>query len=98
MAFHTVFVLFPNLTQLDLTGPLQLLHRLPGATTDIAAKTRDPVPSDCGLALVPTTTFAACPQADLLCVPGGYGVSQAMADPGTVAFVRAAFSTSVLRL
>lgn len=89
MAFHTVFVLFPNLTQLDLTGPLQLLHRLPGAMTSVAAKTRDPVPSDCGLSLVPTTTFTACPQADLLCVPGGYGVSQAMADPDTVAFVRA---------
>ena len=42
------FVLFPNLTQLDLTGPLQVLHRLPGATVHIAAKTLEPVPSDCG--------------------------------------------------
>lgn len=89
MAFTTVFVLFPNVTQLDFTGPLQFLHRLPGATTHIAAKTLDPIPSDCGLALVPTVTFAACPQADLICVPGGFGVSQAMADTETIAFVKA---------
>lgn len=88
MAFTTVFVLFPNVTQLDFTGPLQVLHRLPGATTHIAAKTRDPVPSDCGLSLVPTTTFADCPPADLLCVPGGFGVSGAIADAETMSFVR----------
>lgn len=88
MSFNTVFVLFPNVTQLDFTGPLQVLHRMPGATTHIAAKTLAPVPSDCGLALVPTTTFADCPQADLLCIPGGFGVSGAMADAETVAFVR----------
>lgn len=86
--FHSGFVLFPNLTQLDFTGPLQVLHRLPGATTHIIAKTMDPVPSDCGLSLVPTTTFADCPPLDLICVPGGFGVDQAMADDETVNFVR----------
>ncbi len=88
MNFQTVFVIFPNLTQLDFTGPLQVLHRLPGSTTHIAARSRDPVPSDCGLWLLPTTTFAQCPQADLLCVPGGFGVSAAMADEETLQFVR----------
>jgi cyclohexyl-isocyanide hydratase len=88
MSFTTVFVLFPNVTQLDFTGPLQVLHRLPGAKTHIAAKTLDPVPSDCGLSLVPTTTFADAPQADLVCVPGGFGVSQAIADAETVEFVK----------
>lgn len=82
------FVLFPNLTQLDFTGPLQVLHRLPGATTHIAAKTCDPVPSDCGLSLVPTTTFAECPPLDLICIPGGFGVDEAIADDETMAFVR----------
>ena len=82
------FVLFPNLTQLDFTGPLQVLHRLPDAKTHIVAKTLEPVPSDCGLGLVPTTTFADCPPLDLVCVPGGYGVSGAIADKATVDFVR----------
>ena len=88
MNFQTVFVIFPNLTQLDFTGPLPVLHRLPGSTTHIAARSRDPVPSDCGRWLLPTTTFAQCPQADLLCVPGGFGVSAAMADEETLQFVR----------
>ena len=82
------FVLFPNLTQLDFTGPLQVLHRLPDSKTHIVAKTRDPVPSDCGLGLVPTTTFADCEQLDLVCVPGGFGVSGAIADKATIDFVR----------
>lgn len=87
---HTGFLLFPNVTQLDFTGPLQVLHRLPGATTHIVAKTRDPVPSDCGLSLVPTATFADCPPVDLLCVPGGFGVDDAMGDAETMDFVRRA--------
>ena len=90
MSFTTGFVVFPNLTQLDFTGPLQVLHRLPGATTHIVAKTRAPVPSDCPLTIPPTATFADCPPLDLLCVPGGFGVDQAMEDEETIAFVRRA--------
>lgn len=81
------FVLFPQLTQLDFTGPLQVLHRIPGATTFLAAKSLAPVPSDCGLSLVPTTTFADCPPLDLLCVPGGFGIEQAIDDAETMAFI-----------
>jgi cyclohexyl-isocyanide hydratase len=88
MPFNIGFVLFPNVTQLDLTGPLQVLHRLPGARAHVAAKTRDPVITDCGLSLVPTTTFAACEPLDLICVPGGFGVSRAIFDAETIDFVR----------
>jgi cyclohexyl-isocyanide hydratase len=59
--FNLGFVIFPNLTQLDFTGPLQVLARLPGAKVHIAARTREAVPSDCSLGLVPTHTFADCP-------------------------------------
>jgi len=84
------FVLFPNVTQLDFTGPLQMLHRVPGATTHILARTLAPVPSDCGLGLVPTGTFAEAPALDMICVPGGFGVGAAIQDEETLAFVRAA--------
>jgi cyclohexyl-isocyanide hydratase len=88
-SFNVGFVLFPNLTQLDLTGPLQVLSRLPDAQVHIAAKTLDPAPSDCGLSLVPTTTFRDCLQLDLLCIPGGgLGVADAIRDSDTVAFIR----------
>jgi cyclohexyl-isocyanide hydratase len=88
MTFAIGFVLFPNLTQLDFTGPLQVLSRLPDSTTHIAARSLDPVPTDCPLSLVPTTTFAECPQLDMICVPGGFGVVAAMKDAETVEFVR----------
>jgi cyclohexyl-isocyanide hydratase len=87
-AFSIGFLIFPNLTQLDFTGPLQVLSRLPDSQTHIVAKTRDPVPSDCGLSLVPTTTFQDCPPLDLICIPGGSGVVAAMRDAETVGFVR----------
>jgi cyclohexyl-isocyanide hydratase len=82
------FAIFPQLTQLDFTGPLQVLSRLPGAVMHIVAKSEAPVPSDCGLSLVPTSTFAACPALDVICVPGGFGVAEAMGDRETVDFVR----------
>lgn len=72
----------------EVTGPLQVLQRLPGATTHIVARTRDPVPSDCPLLIQPTVPSAECPSLDLICVPGGFGVDQAMEDEETIAFVR----------
>lgn len=87
--FNVGFVIFPDLTQLDFTGPLQILARLPQSTTCIVAKSVAPVPSDCGLGLVPTHTFANCPPLDLICVPGGVnGVVAAIGDRETVEFVR----------
>jgi cyclohexyl-isocyanide hydratase len=87
--FNVGFVIFPDLTQLDFTGPLQVLARLPDSKTHIVARSAAPVPSDCGLGLVPTHTFADCPQLDLICIPGGRGVAPAIGDGATVAFVRA---------
>src|SRR5215472_10134840 len=55
----------------------------------IVARTLDPVPSDSGLGLVPTHTFANCPPLDLICIPGGYGgVIRAMADRDLIEFVQ----------
>src|SRR6185369_16920864 len=87
--FNVGFVIFPNLTQLDFTGPLQVLARLPQSAVHIVAKSREPVPSDCGLGLVPTHTFDDCPPLDLICVPGGgLGVVAAAGDQETIDFVR----------
>jgi cyclohexyl-isocyanide hydratase len=83
------FVIFPELTQLDFTGPLEVLARLPQSATHVVAKSEAPVPSDCGLSLLPTHTFATCPPLDLICVPGGRsGVVNAMGDRDTIEFVR----------
>ena len=98
--FVIVFVLFDNVTQLDFTGPAQFLARLPGAQMHVAAASVAPVMTDCGFAIVPTIAFADCPQADLLCVPGGVGVAAALGDAGLIDFVAkqgaaAAWVTSV---
>lgn len=85
---NIVFVLFPNVTQLDFTGPLQVLSRLPGASVHIASASMAPVETDATLTLNPTTTFADCPPADVLVVPGGFGVDDAMNDATLMAFVR----------
>jgi cyclohexyl-isocyanide hydratase len=110
--FNTGFVIFPGITQLDFTGPFEVLSRLdtppavdsasrfPDARTHVVARTLDPVVSDRGLAILPTCTFTTCPPLDLICVPGGAGVVEALADDGTVDFIRsqgsrAAYVTSV---
>ncbi len=85
--FKIVFVLFDNVTQLDFSGPAQFLSRLPGAELHVAAARIDPVLTDCGFAIVPTIAFADCPEADLLCVPGGVGVAAALGDAGLIEFV-----------
>jgi len=88
-SFKIGFVIFPELTQLDFTGPQQVLARLPRSAMHIAAKSATPVPSDSGLGLVPTHTFENCPQLDLICVPGGSaGVVRAMGDAELIDFVR----------
>jgi cyclohexyl-isocyanide hydratase len=81
-------LLYPNVTQLDATGPAQVLCRVPGARLHMIWKTRDPVPTDAGFSIVPTTTFADCPQLDVICVPGGGGQVALMGDPETLDFLR----------
>lgn len=81
-------VLFPNLTQLDLTGPFEVFHRLPDAVVHLVAATPDPVESEGGLAIVPTSTFSDTPLCDILFVPGGPGVNEAMLDDDLLAFLR----------
>jgi len=81
-------LIYPNLTQLDATGPAQVLARVPGATVHMIWKTRDPIPTDAGFSIVPNTTFADCPQLDVICVPGGGGQVALMTDPETLDFLR----------
>jgi cyclohexyl-isocyanide hydratase len=81
-------LLYPNVTQLDATGPAQVLSRVPGAKLHMIWKTRDPVPTDAGFSIVPTTTFADCPQLDVLCVPGGGGQVEVMVDAEALDFLR----------
>jgi cyclohexyl-isocyanide hydratase len=87
--FRIAFLLFPNVTQLDLTGPAQILSRLGESQVDLVWKTRDPVPTDAGFSILPTAIFAEVPYADILCVPGGFGLNDVIADDEAMAWVGA---------
>jgi len=82
------FLLYPDVAQLDLAGPAQVLSRLGGTRIELVARKRDPVPTDAQFALLPTAGFDEVPRADVLCVPGGFGAVAAMEDPETLDWVR----------
>jgi cyclohexyl-isocyanide hydratase len=93
-------LIFPRLTQLDMTGPYEVLARLPDTTVDLVAATRAPVTTDRGMQIVPTTTYAECPPLDVVMVPGGPGQQDLMEDAQALGFLRrqaasAQFITSV---
>lgn len=79
---------FPAMTQLDLTGPLQVFASLPGAEVHVIWKTLDPIRTQGGLTLLPDTKLSDCPMLDVICVPGGPGVIDLMQDPEILSFLR----------
>ncbi|MGE0823120.1 MAG: DJ-1/PfpI family protein [Candidatus Binatia bacterium] len=93
-------LIFPRMTQLDFTGPFEVFARIPNAKVHVLWKQIEPIISDRGLAMLPTTTLAECPHLDLICIPGGPGQIAMMDDEEVVMFVRdqgqrAKFVTSV---
>jgi cyclohexyl-isocyanide hydratase len=93
-------LIFPRMTQLDMTGPYEVLARLPDTAVELIARSRDPVTTDRGLQIVPTTSYADCPPLDVIMVPGGPGQQDLMEDEEALGFLRkqagdAEFVTSV---
>jgi cyclohexyl-isocyanide hydratase len=82
-------VVFPRVTQLDFTGPLQVFSSLPDATVHLIWKRIEPVASDTALVILPTVSFADCPQLDVICVPGGAGTDDMINDEEMLDFLRA---------
>lgn len=86
-SFHQVFVLYPQFTQLDFTGPYEVLTRLPGARCTLASATGGKVGTDSGLSFQ-TVALADLADCDLICVPGGLGCAAAMQDASLLAELR----------
>ena len=91
---------FPGVQQLDLTAPYEVFASMEEAEVHLVWKDTVPVISATKLVLQPTTTFAGCPQLDVICVPGGVGVNALLEDEEVLSFVRmqagqARFVTSV---
>jgi cyclohexyl-isocyanide hydratase len=88
MPFHIGLLLFPDITQLDMTGPYEVFIKFPDAKVHLVWKTREPVTAGGGMQILPTMTFADCPQLDLICVPGGAGMNPLLNDPQTLDIIR----------
>ena len=89
MTLQIGFLLFPQVQQLDLTGPYDVLASLPDVKVHLIWKDLVPVTASTGLMLKPTVTFDDCPALDVICIPGGSGVGPLMEDDETLAFIKA---------
>jgi len=88
MPFHIGLLLFPDITQLDMTGPYEVFIKFPDAKVHLVWKTKAPVTAGGGMQITPTVTFADCPPLDLICVPGGAGMNPLLNDAETLDFIR----------
>jgi putative intracellular protease/amidase len=86
--FRIVFILYPRLTQLDFTGPYEVMARIPGAETIIASKDGGTLRTEMGLTFADLRALADIDRADLIMIPGGPGQTDAMLDPAFMAEVK----------
>jgi cyclohexyl-isocyanide hydratase len=86
--FVTVFAIYPNLTQLDFTGPHQVLARLPGARTIVASRDGGEIEAEGGLVIGRTAKLSEIERCDLICVPGGSTATETGLDQAFVSEVR----------
>jgi len=87
-------LLFPRMTQLDLTGPYEVFTRVPDSEVLLLWKTLEPIEADSGLRMLPHATLRDCPPLDIICVPGGPGVNALMEDADVLAWLRERAATA----
>jgi cyclohexyl-isocyanide hydratase len=85
---HIGSLLFEGIDQIDLTGPFEVLSRIPNATYRIYGTTTAAVRDLKGLRLTPDATLIDAPPLDVLHVPGGHGQEALMEDAEVLAWLR----------
>jgi cyclohexyl-isocyanide hydratase len=86
--FVIVFALYPNITQLDFTGPLEVVRRAPNVRWIAASGSGGELTADSGLVFGGLEKLSSIERCDLICVPGGQGQAAAVMDSDFVAEVR----------
>jgi putative intracellular protease/amidase len=86
--FRIVFILYPRLTQLDFTGPYEVLARIPNTEVIIASKDGGVLKTELGLTFTDLAKLSDIDRADLIMIPGGPGQTEAMQDPVFMAEVK----------
>jgi len=100
MSFRIGILIFPDIMQLDMTGPHEVFTKMPDTEVLLIWKTLDPIVAGGGMRILPDVTYETCPKLDLICVPGGGGMNRLLNDSETLDFIRekaetARFITSV---
>lgn len=85
---HIGSLVFEGLDQIDLTGPFEVLSRIPNSTYKIYGKTLEGVRDLRGLKLAADALLKDAPQLDVLHVPGGYGQEALMEDDEVISWVK----------
>jgi transcriptional regulator GlxA family with amidase domain len=93
-AFPVVFALYPHVTQLDFTGPHEVLARLPGAKCILASSTGGDLEADGGLVFTNVRRLSDIERCALICVPGGFGTIEAMEDQELLAQIKRLAATA----
>jgi cyclohexyl-isocyanide hydratase len=88
MSITIGLLIFPAMTQLDMTGPYEVFRALPGATVKLIAHSSAPVQAEGGMRFLPDVTLADCPDLDVICVPGGAGINALLEDESVLDFLR----------
>lgn len=88
MTFRIGLLVFPDIMQLDMSGPHEVFTKMPDTEVLMVWKTLDPVTAGGGMRILPDVTYDDCPQLDLICVPGGAGMNPLLNDDETLDFVR----------
>jgi len=92
---HIGFLIYPGVIQLDVMAAYQVLCFPSNTETHLIGKTSEPIISNEGLTIVPTTTLENCPQLDVICVPGGgIGQVEVMKDADVLNFLKCQSSTA----
>lgn len=88
MSFRIGILIFPDITQLDMTGPHEVFTKFPDTEVLLIWKALDPIVAGGGMRILPDVTYETCPELDLICVPGGVGMNPLLNDPETLDFIR----------
>lgn len=88
MTFRIGLLVFPDIMQLDMTGPHEVFTKMPDTEVLLVWKSLEPVMAGGGMRILPDVTYTDCPPLDLICVPGGAGMNPLMNDRETLDFLR----------
>jgi cyclohexyl-isocyanide hydratase len=94
VSYQIGLLIFPDITQLDMTGPYEVFIKFPDAKVHLIWKTREPITAAGGMQILPTTTYDECPTLDIICVPGGAGMNPLLNDDQTLRFIRSQAMTA----